>query len=740
MAGPIFKITQVGLDAASIATPTGPFIEIASYKIGSGYNYTPVVGDTDIHGALLHSGIPSSYSINSSGFIDIVMVMDIDVGPFQFGEIGLYLQSGELFALAAFETLQQKLVAGENQVGSRWKIHGLIKLAESAAIIDVTVENINQLLEIDSYPNVARPLDQLTDANAIIVHDNDDFGAPSFAVRKSDSEWGWERYMRIVSGTVVSNGGNSTTKLYSNDIQKAVQDVSTGKFLVQFLNGAYAGQTRILSAAGDDNVTWTGALGSATTAGMTFEILQSLGSRIETKAITRWAGAGGSANAITATFSPPLITLADGQIVGVRAGAANSSATPTFSPDGLTARTITRIGGVALEPRDIYGSGHEILLRYNLGATRWELLNPTMIGTSSTKWAAGGGSANAITATYDPANLSTPDGLILGVRATGQNTSVSPTFSPDGLTARTITKEGGRPLLAGNIAREGHELLLRYRASDTRWELLNPAPVSVIRGYIDGCITSPSGIDSNAAVYIDSGAAADSTGTYMLEFSGMHKRIDTTWAAGNTAGGTVAGLANQTWYHIFLIRNDSDGSVDACFDTSITAANRPGGYTYYRRIGSYCTEIGSNALRQYVQRGDEFLWSNAHMDDQDGGDTPYQEYLGVPGGANVTVTLAWVPPSISVEARLAVSLFTGSLNRGSGSVYLAGLDYAVPSDSFQSGTIGGFAAGGIGFGVNQMSHVWTNTSRQIGVFGTYGAQSMQVKTLGYKDPRGRTVV
>lgn len=89
-----------------------------------------------------------------------------------------------------------------------------------------------------------------------------------------------------------------------------------------------------------------------------------------------FAAAGGTADAITATFSPSVTTLADGMIFRVRAGAANATTTPTFSPNGLTAHTITKNGGQALVAGDIFGSGHELLLQYNLANTRWELLNP----------------------------------------------------------------------------------------------------------------------------------------------------------------------------------------------------------------------------------------------------------------------------------------------------------------------------------------------------------------------------
>ncbi len=89
-----------------------------------------------------------------------------------------------------------------------------------------------------------------------------------------------------------------------------------------------------------------------------------------------WVAAGGTADAITATYSPAIGSLADGQLCFFRASAANATTTPTFSPNGLTARTIVLEGGSALRVGEIPAANAEVILRYNLANTRWELLNP----------------------------------------------------------------------------------------------------------------------------------------------------------------------------------------------------------------------------------------------------------------------------------------------------------------------------------------------------------------------------
>lgn len=93
--------------------------------------------------------------------------------------------------------------------------------------------------------------------------------------------------------------------------------------------------------------------------------------------------AGGAADTITANYSPD-VTVADKLVVAVIAANANATTTPTFSPDGATARTIVKKGGQALAVGDIAGAGHCILLEYNAANTRWELLNPAVATAAAT--------------------------------------------------------------------------------------------------------------------------------------------------------------------------------------------------------------------------------------------------------------------------------------------------------------------------------------------------------------------
>lgn len=108
------------------------------------------------------------------------------------------------------------------------------------------------------------------------------------------------------------------------------------------------------------------------------------------------ADSGGTVNAITADYTPN-ITLSDKQLCAFRSSGKNTSTTPTFSPDGLTARTIVKEGGLALEAGDIGGDNSVHLLQYDLANTRWELLNPRNATTQPAFFAYASGAQDNVT-------------------------------------------------------------------------------------------------------------------------------------------------------------------------------------------------------------------------------------------------------------------------------------------------------------------------------------------------------
>jgi len=101
------------------------------------------------------------------------------------------------------------------------------------------------------------------------------------------------------------------------------------------------------------------------------------------------------------------------------------------------------------------------------------LLGAGDLAISGLPVATAAGTADAITADYTP-DLTLTNLTICVFVATAANATTTPTFSPDGLTAHTITKNGGQPLAAGDIPGALAVCIVEYNAANTRWELLNP--------------------------------------------------------------------------------------------------------------------------------------------------------------------------------------------------------------------------------------------------------------------------
>lgn len=100
------------------------------------------------------------------------------------------------------------------------------------------------------------------------------------------------------------------------------------------------------------------------------------------------------------------------------------------------------------------------------------------------------GTADALIGTFSPAHAADVAGRVVIIQAASDNATTTPTFQLDSLTARTITKDGGAALIAGDIKTDAF-IILKYDLTNTAWELLNPArPLSAAQGISVDLISS----------------------------------------------------------------------------------------------------------------------------------------------------------------------------------------------------------------------------------------------------------
>jgi hypothetical protein len=243
-------------------------------------------------------------------------------------------------------------------------------------------------------------------------------------------------------------------------------------------------------------------------------------------------------------------------------------------------------------------------------------------------------------------------------------------------------------------------------------------------GYLYGLTLSRS---SATVLGIAAGIAIDSTNVIGIKLaSAFTKSVAGAWAVGtgNNGMGNALTIANNTWYHVFVILNA--GLADVYFDTSVTAANKPTNTTHFRRIGSFKTN-GSAQIIDFTQTGDLFQWAAATEDWSAQvltNNSTTTQAMNVPTGVAVMWQgHAWIASS-TTGATYGADIRTPGQTRPSNGYLLAGfVDTAGGGGGKQDGT---FAS------------ILTDTSAQVTIFavGT-GGITFTASTYGWIDRRGR---
>lgn len=247
-------------------------------------------------------------------------------------------------------------------------------------------------------------------------------------------------------------------------------------------------------------------------------------------------------------------------------------------------------------------------------------------------------------------------------------------------------------------------------------------------GVITGCTIANNGSDATNDIDFAAGTVADSTAAfYMTLGSTLTKRLDATWAVGSNQGGLFSGSIANATYHCFIIERPDTGVVDAGFDTSPIAANRPASYTYYRRVGSIVR--ASSAIRAFIQQGDTF-WLGTLIQDLAATST---------GTSAVTRTLS-VPTGVAFQAMVVHGVLDTSTASTSAAGILTALSTADVVPSLSVFDIISPNGGGTVDNSGTFRIVLTNTSAQIRSRMSKSAATVTelINTLGWIDERGRS--
>jgi hypothetical protein len=254
---------------------------------------------------------------------------------------------------------------------------------------------------------------------------------------------------------------------------------------------------------------------------------------------------------------------------------------------------------------------------------------------------------------------------------------------------------------------------------------LRPLPRSYLAGL--GLSIAAGSPTSTFTIDVAAGECRDSTNAVNISLSASIVdgllQASGAWTAGSGKPKLDTGArANSTWYHVYAIRKDSDGSGEWLFSTNASTPTMPSGYTYFRRIGSVRTD-GSGNILGFVQTGDRVIYNAIIVD--------VNEAAPSTTAASLTLT---VPPS-------TVAIFSASMQ------FSANEDHMITFyETTQSALTPGFSNAslrGVSNGSTYNNYVAgqfemkVNSSSQISVDATSNAGTYSVGTRGYTDRRGR---
>jgi len=241
------------------------------------------------------------------------------------------------------------------------------------------------------------------------------------------------------------------------------------------------------------------------------------------------------------------------------------------------------------------------------------------------------------------------------------------------------------------------------------------------KGHISALTLSTAG--SSSTFSVAAGQAADSANAVLISLAASISKTTGAWAVGTGNGALDTGsIANNTGYHVYLIRRPDTGVVDVLISTSASGPAMPTNYTQKRRIGWMRTN-GSAQWTSFVQNGDNFKWV-----------TPVADASSVVGATSRQTQTLTVPSGVVVFPILLASATSGG--SGGCTMLLTSLD---ETDSGITGTLNNSSVGGAATNgtVVEINGLHTNTSAQIGKKINTTDSAINITTMGWVDMRGR---
>ena len=239
-----FVVTNAGLEAAINAEQQGLRIVINKFSIGTAYGYEPSADDVDLHGNQLYSGEPTKYRYVSPNTRLFVCQLPPEIGPFEFGEIGLWMDNGVLFALCSFEGPIAKYSSIESTISSSVTFNCILTLQQGASSVTIDYEDNpqagNEVENVSSWIEVQAPTamySQIT--KELIVGELSRAGNQTLLIRDiANDRWNVaSTYYPIVTRVEMASLGSTYVDISNSLLQTVVTD--DDYYLLQFAYNTY---------------------------------------------------------------------------------------------------------------------------------------------------------------------------------------------------------------------------------------------------------------------------------------------------------------------------------------------------------------------------------------------------------------------------------------------------------------------------------------------------------------------
>lgn len=309
--------------------------------------------------------------------------------------------------------------------------------------------------------------------------------------------------------------------------------------------------------------------------------------------------ATGTANAIAVANARPFAALHVGCECWFFATATNTGAA-TFSPDGLTAKSIIKNGGVLTGGeiangglycvRSVGASGSDTVLQWNIIIANGAAITSSDIASNTYSYAADTGSVNALAITTSANSISVyANGQSVSVKVANTTTNSTPTLAVNALAAKNIYySDGVTQLLAGSLILNNIYQFIYNSSLNSGaggWICINPSRIngSFTLTIATGLTTTPTGT-------VNYGITPDGKSVYIYISSSINGTSNSSTMTGTGVPSLIL-TANSGILQIIL--EDSGGSI-----SGIVGSLNSSTWTFGKSVGGFggFTTTGTKGL------------------------------------------------------------------------------------------------------------------------------------------------